>query len=147
MEHLLERALGPLDITMIVVAAIVFVCLVSLIREPARRRFMAIFVAGAGAVYLNGGFGIWEFVYIAIATYVAYRGLESYRYIGLAWMMHTGWDLAHHLYGETIWLFAPTSSAGCALMDTLIALWFFAGAPSVYRLFARQGTSVTALSS
>jgi Family of unknown function (DUF6010) len=56
----------------------------SMVTEPARQRFNAIFVAGAGAAYLNGGLGAWEFVYIGIATLIAYKGLSCYRYIGLA---------------------------------------------------------------
>lgn len=75
---------------------------------------------------------LWEFLFTAVATYVAYRGLESYRFIGAAWLMHTAWDLAHHVYGNPIVFFMPTSSAQCGIMDALIAVWFFAGAPSVY---------------
>ena len=139
METTVIRSLGPLDLGGAVGIAIVFVLLVSLIAEPARQKFMAIFVAGAGAAYLNGGLGAWEFLFTAVATYVAYRGLESYRYIGVAWLMHTGWDVLHHLYGEPIVFFAPTSSAGCAITDALIAVWFFASAPSVYgRRLARR---------
>ena len=126
------RVIGWVDVGAPAVVAVVFVLLVSLLREPARRRFMAVFVAGAGSAYLNGGLGLWEFAYSAVATYVAYRGLESYRFIGAAWLMHTAWDVAHHLYGEPIMYFAPTSSAQCAVCDALIALWCFAGAPSVY---------------
>ncbi len=116
------------------VVAIVFVFLVSLLKEPARQRFMAIFVAGAGSAYLNGGLGLWEFLFTAVATYVAYRGLESYRFIGAAWLLHTMWDVAHHFYGAPIVFFMPTSSAQCAITDALIALWFFRGAPSVYEM-------------
>ena len=32
----------------------------SLVKEPARHTFNAIFVAGASGVYLSGGFGPWE---------------------------------------------------------------------------------------
>ena len=31
-------------------------------------------IAVAGAAYLNGGFGAWEFVSTTIITYFAYRG-------------------------------------------------------------------------
>jgi hypothetical protein len=120
-----------------VVIAALFVLLASLLREPTRQRFMAIFVAGAGAAYLNGGLGLWEFLFTAVATVVAYRGLTDYRFIGAAWLLHTAWDVAHHFYGHPIVFFAPTSSAGCAITDALIAVWFFAGAPSVYRAFPR----------
>lgn len=113
------------------VIAVLFVLLASRLAEPTRRRFMAVFVAGAGAAYLDGGLGGWEFLFTGVATYVAYRGLESYRFIGLAWLMHTAWDITHHLYGEPLISAMPTSSAGCAITDALIALWLFAGAPTV----------------
>ncbi|HME69362.1 MAG TPA: DUF6010 family protein [Myxococcota bacterium] len=47
-------------------------------------------------------------------------------FIGLAWLMHTSWDLVHHLYGNVIWPFMPTSSFGRMIFDVLIAIWFFA---------------------
>lgn len=122
------------DWVMPVVIAVIFVFLMSLLREPARQRFNAIFVAGAGAAYLSGGFGVFEFPFTAAATWVAYRGLDDYRFIGAAWLMHTVWDVAHHLWGNPIVSFQATSSAGCAITDALIALWFLRGAPSVYTL-------------
>jgi len=111
---------------------LIFVLLMSCIREPARQRFNAILVAGAGAAYLNGGLGGWEFAYIAVATVVAYRGLESYRFIALAWMLHTSWDIVHHFFATPIWPWMPSSSAGCAIFDSVIAIWFFVGAPALY---------------
>jgi hypothetical protein len=130
--HLVDY-LGP------VASAIVFVLLMSLVKEPARRSYNAIFVAGASGVYLSGGFGLWELLYTAIAGgVVAYLGLRSYRFIGLAWLMHAGWDLAHHFYGNAIWPFMPTSSFGCMIFDSLIAVWFLAGAPSIVALVARK---------
>lgn len=103
-----------------------------------RANFNAVFVAGAGAAYLGGGFGVWEFAFTALVTYCAYRGLRSYAYIGVAWLLHTGWDVLHHLYGNPIVPFAADSSPGCAISDPVIALWFFAGAPSVYGLLRRK---------
>lgn len=126
------RTMHTVDWVMPVVIAGLFVVLVSLLREPTRRRFNAIFVAGAGSAYLSGGFGVWEFPFTAIITYLAFRGLEDYRFIGAAWMLHVVWDVAHHFYGNPIVSFQATSSAGCAITDTIIALWFFRGAPSVY---------------
>ena len=114
-----------------VIGAALFILLMSLVREPARRTFNAILVAGVCGVYLNGGFGVWELLYPLIALPVAYRGLQSYRFIGLAWLMHSSWDLPHHLWGNPIWPFMPTSSFGCMIFDALIAVWFFAGAPSL----------------
>jgi len=95
--------------------------------------------AGASGAYLSGGLGLWELLYAAVAGgVVAYLGLRSYRFIGLAWLMHAGWDLVHHLYGNVIWPFMPTSSFGCMVFDTLIAIWFFAGAPSIITLAFRK---------
>jgi len=84
---------------------------------------------------LNGGLGLWEFPYIAVATVLAYLSLCSYRFIGVAWLLHIVWDVVHHLFGEPIWHGSPTSSAGCAVFDGVIALWFLAGAPSAYSVF------------
>src|SRR6202049_2338546 len=121
--------LGP------VLIALIFISLCSLLKEPNRRNFMAIMIAGAGAAYLNGGLGKWEFVFTIVVTWLAYKGLRSYGFIGAGWILHTGWDVMHHLYGNPIVPFAPTSSLGCAICDPVIAAWCFAGAPSIYRLF------------
>jgi Family of unknown function (DUF6010) len=114
-----------------VVGAVAFVLIMTRVREPARRNFSAIMVGGAGGAYLSGGFGLWELLYAAVAVTVAYLGLRSYRMIGLAWLMHAGWDLLHHFYGNPLWPFMPTSSFGCMIFDTVIALWFLAGAPAL----------------
>ena len=143
MEAHVVPQFGVLDAIAPLVIAGIFILLMSLLREPTRQRFNAIFVAGAGAAYLNGGLGPWEFAYTALATWLAYRGLESYRFIALAWILHTGWDVIHHFYGRPIVYFQPTSSAGCAITDALIALWFFAGAPSVFDVLRGRRSVVT----
>jgi hypothetical protein len=110
-----------------------YVCLNSLIRDRNRRRRVnAVVVAGAGAAYLSGGgLGPWEFAFTTVLTYVAYRGLESWTFIGVGWLLHTGWDVAHHLDGSPIIPTVEHSSFGCAICDPVIALWCFAGGPSV----------------
>ena len=109
-----------------------YILLSSLIPEPHRRRINAVMVAGAGAAYLSGGgLGIWEFAFTAVITYLAYRGLESWRFIGIAWLLHTGWDVVHHLRGEPIIPLAHDSSFGCAICDPVIAIWCLAGGPGV----------------
>ena len=116
-----------------VVVAIVFIIGSSLIKEPNRRNFMAIMIAGAGAAYLSGGaLGKWEFAFTAVVTFCAYKGLHSYRFVGLGWILHTVWDITHHFYGAPIIPFLSNSSAGCAITDALIAIWFFANAPSIF---------------
>lgn len=116
---------GPL------VAAVVFVALMSRVKEPTRRTINAIAIAGASGVYLGGGRGGWELVFAALVAILAYHGLRSYRLIGVGWLLHAAWDLVHHLDGRPIWPFMPTSSFGCLLFDSAIALWFLAGAPAV----------------
>jgi hypothetical protein len=114
--------------------ALGFVALASLLREPLRHRLSTVFVAGAAGVYLSGGFGAWELLFPALFVAVVYRGLSAYPFIGVAWLLHAAWDLAHHLYGNPIWPFMPTSSFGCLIFDAAIALWYFAGAPAIYGL-------------
>jgi hypothetical protein len=122
----------PQMISPLVVAA-VFIALCSLLKEPNRRNFSAIMIAGAGAAYLNGGLGVAEFGFCALLTFLAYRGLADYRFIGAGWVLHTVWDLMHHWYGTPIVPFVPMSSAGCAICDLGLAAWYFLGAPSIYR--------------
>ncbi|MBV8684532.1 MAG: hypothetical protein JO111_16770 [Caulobacteraceae bacterium] len=114
--------------------AIVLIALGSLLPEPPRRRFSAIFLAGAGAAYLSGGFGVAEFAFCATITILAYVGLENYWAVALGWLLHSGWDIAHHLWGHPIIPFAATSSLGCAICDPVLALWYAAGAPTIWRL-------------
>ena len=120
-----------------VVAAGVFVVLMGLVREPARRTVNAIIVAGATGAYLSGGgFGVWEVLFPIVALPFAYAGLRTYRAIAAAWLLHAGWDFAHHLWGRSIWPFLPTSSFGCLIFDSLIAVWFLLRARSIW---LRQG--------
>ena len=120
------------------IGAVAFVLIMSRVREPTRRTLNAVVVAGACGVYLNGGFGLWELAFPLIAMPVAYRGLASHRYIGVAWLMHAAWDLPHHFWGNPIWPFMPTSSFGCMLFDAVIAIWFLAGAPTILTLASRE---------
>lgn len=114
------------------IVAGVFILLCSLLREPHRKQFSAIMLAGAGAAYLGGGLGVLEFAFCGMMTFIAYRGLESYRFIGTGWVLHTAWDIVHHLFGNPIVPFLPLSSSGCAICDLGLAAWYFAGAPSPY---------------
>lgn len=120
-----------------VLIGLAFIALCSLFKEPARQRFSAVFVAGAGAAYFGGGFGAWELAFCAVVTWLAYRGLTDYRAIGVAWLLHSGWDLAHDLYGNPIIPFAPASSFGCFVCDPVIAAWYLVGAPDVWRRLSR----------
>jgi uncharacterized protein DUF6010 len=125
-------AFHALDAIPPVVIAGLYILASSLMREPGRRNFNAIMIGGAGAAYLSGGFGVWEFAFTGVVTFCAYKGLQSYRFIGIGWLLHTVWDVMHYFYGKPIVPFVATSSAGCAITDAIIAIWFFAEAPSVF---------------
>ncbi|MFF8904459.1 DUF6010 family protein [Streptomyces olivaceoviridis] len=107
---------------------LLYVTLTSLAPEPHRRRLNAVVVAGAGAAYLGGGgLGGWEFAFTALATCVASKGLDSWAFIGVGRLLHTAWDVVHHLKGHPIIPFAHASSSGCALCGLVIAVWCLAG--------------------
>jgi Family of unknown function (DUF6010) len=129
-----QAAFSFLHIVSALGVAIVWIAAFSLLREPVRHKLSAIMIAGAGAAYLSGGLGAWEFVACAAFTAVAYKGLDDYRFIGLGWVMHTCWDLVHHFHGHLIVPIAPDSSAGCAICDLLLGAWYFLGARSIFGL-------------
>jgi Family of unknown function (DUF6010) len=138
MHHL---PLSPLDYIGPAVASAIFIAIMSSVNEPARRTWHAVILAGAGGVYLSGGFGPWELIYPLVATPVAYAGLRSYRFIGIGWLMHSCWDIVHHLWGNPIWPFMPTSAFGCMVFDAVIAVWFIAGvadSSSAMRVFRER---------
>jgi hypothetical protein len=122
----------PILLAPLLVAA-VLIFLVSLCMEPGRRKFSAVFLAGAGAAYLSGGLGLAEFAFCALITFLAYRGLDNYRYIAIGWVLHTCWDLVHHYHGNPIIIFDPTSSIGCAICDLGLAAYYAIGAPAIVR--------------
>ena len=131
-------ALSPMNFIGPFLGGILFIAIMSLVPHPARRRFNAIFAAGAVGAYIGGAFGVWELVYPILATPVVYLGLRSYRAIGVAWLMHAAWDLPHHLVGHPIWPYMRTSSLGCIVFDSVIAIWFLAGAPSIFQKRAAE---------
>lgn len=128
-----EDYLGP------AIGALVFIVIMSFLKEPSRRNFNAVFVGGAMGAYISGGLGLWEIPFAVVGSVIAYQGLRSYRFIGVAWLMHSAWDLVHHFFGNTIWPFMETSSFGCFIFDAVIAVWFIRGAPSVVDLIRARG--------
>jgi hypothetical protein len=124
---------GMINVVAPILVGITYVFLCSLFKEPSRRNFNAVMIAGAGAAYLSGGFGLWEFAFTTVVTFCAYHGLRSYHFIGVVWLLHSGWDVLHHLYGNPIIPFVPASSLGCAICDPVIAVWCFCGGPSVVK--------------
>lgn len=134
MEPHVVPEFGILNAAAAVGIALLYITLMSLMKEPNRQKLNAIIVVGAGAAYLSGGLGGWEFAFCALIAFLAYKGLTHYAWIGVAWLLHTAWDVVHHLYANPIVPFEPSSSAGCAVCDAVLALWFFLGAPSVFEL-------------
>ncbi|MFJ4274987.1 DUF6010 family protein [Streptomyces coelicoflavus] len=119
---------GLLPYVMPIAIGLLVVLLLSLVPARHRRPLNALGIAGAGGVYFSGGgFGVWELPFGALMLYVAYRGLTSWTYIGIGWLLHTAWDIAHHLKGNPILPFAHDSSLGCAICDPVIALWCLSG--------------------
>ncbi len=141
MENVLAHpvpAVHAPDVIGAVVGPLLFILLVTRVAEPARRRFNALFVAGAATAYLSGGLGPVELLLPVVVTVCAYKGLTSYRFIGMAWLAHAGWDVLHHLHGNPILPFMPASSFGCAVCDSILAAWCLAGAPSPWAVPRRS---------
>jgi len=134
------HGLRIMDVLGPILIALIFISLCSLLKEPKRRNFMAIMIAGAGAAYLNGGLGKWEFVFTTIVTWFAYKGFNPTGSLALV-----GYYIP---VGTSCITFTEIPSSrsrqplpwGCAICDPVIAAWCFAGAPSVYRLFRLKET-------
>jgi len=135
------REITPVTVLAAIVIAVIFILVMSLLKEPHRKKVNAIILGGAGGVYWSGGLGVWEFLFGTLLLCVAYKGLNSYTFIGIGWLLHTIWDLVHHFYGEPIVFLEPSSSAGCAICDPIIAVWFFFGAPNVLQFFRKGNTA------
>ncbi len=113
-----------------VLVGLIYIALSSLFAEPAGQKFNAVMVAGAGAAYLSGGaLGYWEIAFTVVVTFCAFKGLTNYTWLGVGWLLHTGWDIVHHLKGAPIIPALSHSSFGCAICDPVIAIWMFRGAP------------------
>ncbi len=115
-----------------VIAAPVFVVLVSQVPEPWRRWAMVALLVVAAVVYLGHGLGRGEWLLGAAIGLCAVGGLASYPVIGLGWLLHTVSDVWHHRRGRPMVARIPMSSFGCAVFDPLIAIWFLLNAPTVH---------------
>ncbi len=121
------------------IAALAFVAVVGLLKEPMRQKSMAIMVAMAGGIFAVPPYAIAGFAVGAVVAVMGYLGLRSYVFIGIGWLIHAGWDTVLHVNGHGLVGLGPASSLGCAIFDPMIALWFFMGAPTVWP-FARSKT-------
>lgn len=134
-EFTLITALGA------VIIAGLYITIFSFVKEPNRQIINALIIAGAGATYWSGGLGFYEFPLGIIMIYLAFKGLKDYKFLSLGWLVHTAYDILHHLYGNPIVPMSPSSSAGCAICDPILALWLFMGAPSIFDWFRRAKAS------
>lgn len=125
-----------------VLAAVVFIFVIGLIKEPIRQKSMAIMLAMAGGLFAIPPLAGWGFLIGAVIAVTAYFGLRSYIFIGVGWLIHAAWDTVLHLNGIGLMGLGPESTFGCATFDPIIALWFFFGAPSIWR-FTRKISSAS----
>lgn len=132
------REVTPFTVLAAILIAGIFILIMSWVKEPLRQKINAIILAGAGGVYWSGGLGVWEFLFGTLLLWIAFKGLSSYTFIGIGWLLHTGWDLVHHFYGDPIVFLEPSSSAGCAICDPIISIWFLLGAPDVFQYFKKS---------
>lgn len=112
-----------------IAAAMVFIAVAGLVPEPWRQRSMAMLVGFGSGLYWEGALGPWEYLPMVAGLALALVGLRWYPAIGLAWLVHTASDIAHHQLADPLLAAVPLSSFGCALFDPVLALWFLAGAP------------------
>jgi Family of unknown function (DUF6010) len=131
----------PVDILIAVAVALVGIAIMSLLKHPNRRTVNAIVIAVAAGTYTNGGFGHLEGLFSLVLGYVAYRGLNSYNFIGIGWLMHTAWDTLHHFTGNPMIDMIPISSFMCFVCDPILAIWFFMGAPSLWEKMGIKASS------
>src|ERR1044072_714189 len=134
-----------LNVLALVVVGLVYVALCSLVPEPSRQKVNAVMVAGAGAAYLSGGaLGLAELAFTAAVTFCAYRGLTTYAWLGVGWLLHTAWDVVHHLEHAPILPALADSSFGRAVCPPVVAFWLFLGAPGVWSgVSARRSATTT----
>jgi len=89
-------------------------------------------LAGASGVYLSGGFGVWELVYLVIGTArvscATVVPVDRYR-------LADSWVLGYRAspLGQSYLAVHADSAFRCMIFDSLIARWFLAGAPSFLR--------------
>jgi Family of unknown function (DUF6010) len=116
----------------------IFITLMSLLKEPLRQKINAGLIAVAGGAYINAGLMPFDQLFNVLLVFIAYKGLQDYKFIALGWILHTCWDIVHHFYGNPIDPTMPDSTNVCAFFDPQIALWFYFGAPSIFDLLRKK---------
>jgi Family of unknown function (DUF6010) len=116
----------------------IFIIAMSILKEPFRQKINAGLIAVAGGAYINAGIMPYDQIFNVLLVFIAYKGLKNYKFIALGWMIHTCWDIVHHFYGNPIDPTIPESTNVCAFFDSMIALWFFFGAPSVFDILKKK---------
>ena len=109
----------------------IWICSFSVVAEPQRRQVNCILVGLAASTYGNHSFGSIEAAGTVTVLTLGILGLRDYRWLGAAWLVHAGLDIAHHLVSDPMFRYFPASSLGCAVTDPILALWFFVGAPDI----------------
>jgi Family of unknown function (DUF6010) len=117
------------------ILAPIFITIMSLLKEPLRQKINAGLIAVAGGAYINAGLMPFDQLFNVVLVFMAYKGLQNYKFIALGWIMHTCWDIVHHYYGNPIDFAIPDSTNVCAFFDVFIAIWFYYGAPSIFDYF------------
>jgi hypothetical protein len=110
----------------------------SFVSEPRRRQVNCILVGLAAATYGNHSFALIEAAGTIIVLTLGILGLGDYRWLGVAWLVHSGLDIAHHIANDPMFRYFPASSFACAITDPILALWFFAGAPDISGINKQQ---------
>jgi hypothetical protein len=128
------------------IAPAIWICSFSAVSEPQRRQVNCILVGLAASTYGNHSFGLVESVGTITVLTLGILGLRSYRWLGAAWLVHTGLDIAHHLVADPMFRYFPASSLGCAVTDPILALWFFAEAPDIRDVIKQLRAKLTSLS-
>ncbi|MGL4176449.1 MAG: DUF6010 family protein [Dermatophilaceae bacterium] len=114
--------------------SVAFIVGVGLVDEPWRQYSMAAVVTLAAFVYVGGGFGRVEWYLAAVMASCGVIGLVAYPALGVAWLVHSVVDIAHHRIGHPLVRSAPMSAFGCTVFDIPLAVWFVLGAPTVIAL-------------
>jgi Family of unknown function (DUF6010) len=120
----------------------IFITIMSLLKAPLRQKINAGLIAVAGGAYINAGLMPFDQFFNILLVFIAYKGLQNYKFIALGWVLHTCWDIVHHFYGNPIDPSVPYSTNVCAFFDPMIAAWFYIGAPPVFDVVKKKFKTV-----